>query len=150
MAKMSFGKGQVATPANTDAEWNAIARAYDTPFIRHIEEWDEFVNGELLQESPFGRLSPSDLAVFRSHLLFDESRRNGQPYRRCCSGWYYGDLIKDHKFTKTELADVAALFGVGPQRLSHIEDKFGDICDDEVCCRPRTAYACPDANDCTC
>ena len=151
MKRMNLGKGKITALANTDSEWNALCGAAESSFIRSMDDWDEFVSSDSVKDSVLSTLTHADLMIFRNHLQFHEATRNGVAYRRGCAGWYVGDLITDHKFTEEQLHQVAALFGVGPERMTAVRDKFGDICDGEVCCRPRLNFFCPDGKpDCTC
>jgi hypothetical protein len=149
--KINLGRGKITALANTDSEWNVLCGAAEASFIRSINDWDEFVSSGRVKDSVLSTLSNADLMMFRSHLQFHEATRNGVAYRRGCAGWYVGDLMKDHKFTDEQLQQVAALFGIGPTRMKAVQHKFGDICDGEVCCRPRQNFFCPDGKpDCTC
>jgi len=144
MGKMLLGTGNVTILANTDEEWDSLLGAVETPFIRTLDEWDEFVSSERVKNGVLASLDHADLMIFRNHLQFDEATRNGKPYRRGCSGWYHGDLVEQHKFTDSQLEEVAALFGVGGERFRAQRDKFGDICSGNVCCRTRLNFNCPD------
>lgn len=147
----SFGPLTCDRLAEADHEWAAVASAKGTPFVRSMDDWDAFVSSPSFRESPLGALSAADLTAFRSALHFDQASRNGVVFRRCCSGWYYGDLVSKYAFSRSKLEQVAAMFGQGPGRFAKTADKFGDICNGEVCCRPRDNFNCPDGNpDCGC
>ena len=137
--------------ANSDAEWNTITGAKDSPFIRSLPDWDVAVADGRIKSSPLSKLGPEAMKRFRNRLRFVEISLNGIPKKRCCIGWFYGDLKKTRGYTLEDLLQVAALFGVGPKRFARTSDKFGDICDGDVCCRTRISYNCPDGKpDCGC
>jgi hypothetical protein len=137
--------------ANTDDEWRTMFSAPRSPFVRTLSDWDQFVRTAQFKNSPLSKLNQRALKNFRKHLQFVEIALNGKPLKRCCIGWYYGDLMKKHNFSGEDVLTIAAHFGIGPQRFARTADKFGDICDEEVCCRPRPNFNCPDGKpDCSC
>jgi hypothetical protein len=137
--------------ANSRSEWLMISRAETSPFIRSLADWDAFIASKRVDVHVLSALDSVSLKNFRDQLKFIELSVNGKPVKRCCISWYYGDLIQRHKFNQDQIIEVAALFGIGPDHFHAQADKFGDLCDDEVCCRARVAYNCPDgAGDCTC
>jgi hypothetical protein len=147
-----FGGDNVHNLANDEDQWNALKSARQTPFVRCLADWDELVSSGGLQGTPLARLSRADLMVFRSHLQFDETSRNGTAYSRGCAGWYHGELVDQFNLSDAELEAVAAIFGISAERYrAAVRDKFGDICNGNVCCRPRLHFNCPDGKpNCTC
>jgi hypothetical protein len=151
MGKMSLGVGRVTVLGNSDEEWKAIKCAAETQFIRALDEWDDFVSSGEIKDSVLGELDRIELMVFRNYLQFGEVTRNGRPFQRGISTWYYGDLAEKHGFREEQLVKVAGLFGIGPERFLATRDKFGDICNGDVCCRSRPNFNCPDGKpDCSC
>lgn len=128
-----------------------LTSAEESPFIRSLSEWDAAVTIRHVHSKPLSRLDADALNRFREQLRFVEVAINGTTMKRCCISWYYGELLEKYQFTNTEVLQVAALFGIGIERFARTANKFGDFCNGNVCCRPRTAYNCPDGNpDCGC
>jgi hypothetical protein len=137
--------------ANTDEEWKKLSTAESSPFVRSLGDWEEFVNSAKLRTHALGGLDPAIMDNFRKDLKFVEVRVNGEIVKQCCISWHYGELIQKGQFSHEQVLEVAAVFGVGADRFARTADKFGDICDGDLCCRPRLAFNCPDGNpDCGC
>jgi len=146
---IGFRGGEVLELANSGGAWRRLSAASNTPFVRSLDDFDRFVRGNEFRNCPLARLTESELAQFRSKLQFDEARRNGIPYRLRLVSFYYGDLIAHHEFTRRDVEDVAAVFGIGPAFFAQRQDYFGDFdANGNNCCRPRTAYFCGDFPDC--
>jgi hypothetical protein len=143
--------GMVTILANSDKDWKALTTTEGSSFIRTLSEWEAAITNRRIHGTPLSRLDADGLARFQEQLRFTEVTVNGIPVKRCCISWYYGELTEKYHFTPAEVLDVAALFGIGPERFARTADKFGDLCDGDVCCRPRIAYNCPDGNPaCNC
>lgn len=140
-----------STLANTHDEWKSIVIAERCDFVRSMAEWDAAVANGVIHKTSLAKLKPDGLEKFRQELKFLQVMVNGLSVKSCCISWYYGDLVDKHGFTDAEVHQVAALFGIGPERFLATSNKFGDICDGDVCCRPRPNFNCPDGKpDCTC
>ena len=128
--------------ADTDEEWLALSKAPDSPFIRSLEDWDAAVKGAAAA-SPLAALPSQTLERFRDQLRFVEIRINGEPYRKFLLGFYFGDLVEEHGYSEDQLLEVAAMFGIGPQRFRSLRDYFGDFGPDErIICRRRPYFYC--------
>ena len=137
-------------PAMTGPEWVAIATASQSPFIRTLSEWTKFGSSRRFQNTSLAKLTPDDLESFARQLRFVELKVDQTIVKCCCLTWYYGDLIEKHRFSIEQVSKVAELFGIGSDLFARSQDKFGDICDGDVCCRPRPGYSCPSGSDCSC
>lgn len=129
--------------AMCDKSWNELVSAVDSPFIRTNEQFES----SNFSDTELSILSPEDLLLFRSTVQFrreDVFNSEGKLIvsKKGVSTFSVEILVKKYKFTPDQIENVAAIFGIGPERFWTRYHYFGDTYP-QPHCEPRDYYNCP-------
>jgi len=100
----------VTNLAETRDDLFALATARSTPFVRTMADFDKYVASDKFKDGPLGKLDAASLKAFRDGLVFLEVTRNGAVYQQKTA------TVDTGSFTKDEIPNVMALFGIGKNR----------------------------------
>lgn len=129
--------------ATCDQDWNEMVSATTAPFIRTKEEFES----SSFSSTELSVLSDEDLILFKSSVKFrreDIFNDDGELVvsKKGVSTFSVEILVKKYKFTPDQIENVAALFGIGPERFWARYHYFGDTYPQPHCV-PRKHYNCP-------